>query len=492
LGAELRVVVVRAAAGGTDVHTQSVRERSVLGSRSGTGDTTAVVSEVRYARSGDVNIAYRVAGHGPFDVVFVPGAASHAELAWELPFGRALFERIASFARLIHFDKRGTGMSDPADAGTPLEVRMDDVRAVIDAVGSRRAAIFGVSEGAPMSILFAATYPDRAWALVLDGAYARELWAHDYPWGTPEAEYVAALTRMHQAPHDQAAFEREAREASPNATEAEVAALARYFRLAASPGAFRSLARMNMEIDVRHVLPAIRIPTLVLHHSGDPWVSVEQGHYVAEQIPGATYVELPGDMHIASLVDLPPYLEEIERFLNRVWEAAPHEEIEPDRVLATVLFTDIVGASERAVALGDRAWREVLERHHELVRRQLLRFRGAEVDTAGDGFFASFDGPARAIRCACSIAEGVRELGVEVRAGLHTGECEVVDGKVAGIAVHTGARVAAQAQAGEVLVSSTVKDLVAGSAIAFADRGRVELKGIPGEWQLFAVAGEQR
>ena len=447
-----------------------------------------VVSEVRYARSGDVNIAYRVAGGGPFDVVFVPGTTSHVEVAWDVPFLRALYERIASFARLIHFDKRGTGMSDAADAGTPLEVRMDDVRAVMDAAGSQRAAIYGVSEGGPMSILFAATYPDRTWALVLQGAEARTLWAHDYPWGEPEDSYRAVLDSLPARPNTPERFEQAARGASPNATDEEVAALGNYLRHGASPGARLALARMNMSIDVRDVLPAIRVPTLVLHHAEDPWTPVEAGRFIAQQIPGSTYVELPGNLHIPALAETPRYVDEVQRFLQRAWEASEEKEVEPDRVLATVLFTDIVGSSERAAALGDRGWRDVLQQHHELVRQQLMRHRGVEVDTAGDGFFASFDGPARAIRCASAITESVRELGLDVRAGLHTGECELVDGKVAGIAVHTGARVASQAGAGEVLVSSTVKDLVAGSGIQFEDRGTAELKGIPGEWRLFAVA----
>jgi class 3 adenylate cyclase/pimeloyl-ACP methyl ester carboxylesterase len=446
-----------------------------------------MVSEVRYARSGDVNIAYRTAGGGPFDIVFVPGAVSHVELAWDVPFLRALFERVASFARLIHFDKRGTGMSDAAAADTPLEVRMDDVRAVMDAVGSQRAAIFGVSEGSAMSILFAATYPDRAWALVLQGGEARSLWAHDYPWGEHEADIRAALDAASLNLNDPERLAGRAREASPNATDEEVAAIVNYFRHGGSPGARLALARMNMSIDVRHVLPAIQVPTLVMHHAEDPWTSAYAGRFLAEQIPGARYAELPGKAHIPSLADSGPYLDEVQRFLESVWEANGAGEAEPDRVLATVLFTDIVGSSERAVALGDRGWRELLQRHHELVRRHLVRYRGFEVDTTGDGFFASFDGPARAIRCACAISESVRDLGLDVRAGLHTGECELIEGKVGGIAVHTGARVASQARPGEVLVSSTVKDLVAGSGIQFEDRGLAQLKGIPGEWRLFAV-----
>jgi len=446
-----------------------------------------VVSEVRYARSGDVNIAYRVAGDGPFDVVLAPGTTSHVDLVMEVPGIRAFLEQMASFARLIFFDKRGTGLSDPVDAGTTLEVRMDDVRAVMDAAGSQRAAVMGVSEGGPMSILFAATYPERAWALVLYGTYARELWAHDYPWGTSEADYRTALDTLptRAAQHDR--FDKLARSGCPNGTEEEVAALSRYLRLGGSVAAHVALARMNMGIDVRDVLGAIRVPTLVLHCARDPWVSVEQGRFIAGQIPGATYVELDHDSHIVAEREVPAVVDPIESFLQRAWATQADEEGEPDRVLATVLFTDIVGSSEHAASLGDRGWSDVLARHHELVRRQLLRHRGVEVDTAGDGFFASFDGPARAIRCACAIAESVRDLGIDVRAGLHTGECEVVDGKVAGIAVHTGARVASWAEAGEVLVSSTVKDLVAGSGIQFEDRGVAELKGIPGEWRLFAV-----
>jgi class 3 adenylate cyclase len=447
-----------------------------------------VVSEVRYARSGDVNIAYRIAGDGPFDVVFIPGTTSHAELLWDVPVLRAMMERIASYARLIHFDKRGTGMSDAAAADSPLEVRMDDVRAVMDAAGSQRAAVFGVSEGAAMCILFAATYPERTWALVLQGGEARSLWAHDYPWGEHEADVLAAFEAVGPKLNDPARLAERAREASPNATDEEIVGIVNYFRHGASPGARLALARMNMSIDVRHVLPAIRVPTLVMHHAEDPWVPVEGGRFLAQQIPGATYVELPGRMHIPALSDSARYFDELQTFLERAWQGVVDEDAEPDRVLATVMFTDIVGSSEHAATLGDRGWRDVLEQHHGLVRRELLRHRGKEVDTAGDGFFASFDGPARAIRCACAITESVRDLGIDVRAGLHTGECEVVDGKVAGIAVHTGARVASRAEPGEVLVSSTVKDLVAGSGIQFEDRGVAELKGIPGEWRLFAVS----
>ena len=442
--------------------------------------------ETRYATSGDVSIAYQVAGDGPFDVVLVPGFLSHVELGWKVPVAARTREQLVTFSRLILFDKRGTGMSDRIAGVATLEERMDDVRAVMDAAGSARAAILGVSEGAPMSLLFAATYPERTAALVLWGGMARTMWAPDYRWGATEEAYRAQMVANERVfgPRNQS-IDLLREWGFTRVGEAEL--LAEYYRSSASPGALRAIHAMNREIDVRHVLPAIRVPTLIVHGTDDETVPIEGARYMADRIPGARLVELPGAGHLmvgdvaSSLVD------EVQRFLAEVWEGGAWEEAEADRVLATVLFTDIVGASERAAALGDRGWREMLERHHAAVRRQLVRFRGIEVDTAGDGFFASFDGPARGISCACAVTEAVRDLGIEVRAGLHTGECEVVDGKVAGIAVHTGARIAAQARPSEVLVSSTVKDLVAGSGIAFHDHGIGELKGVPGEWRLFAV-----
>jgi pimeloyl-ACP methyl ester carboxylesterase len=451
-------------------------------------DNLAVEPETRYARSGDVSIAYQVTGNGPFDIVFVPPTASHVELAWQVPVLRAMFERLASFSRLIHFDKRGTGMSDRVTGVPTLETRMDDLRALMDAVGSERAAVLGWSEGCAMSALFAATYPERVWALVLYGGKARSLRAPDYPWGPTEAEALRAIAEERARGEEPGYAEEVARSgSSPDATQEEIRALATYIRYSASPGAKEALDRMNMLIDVRDALPAINVPTLVLHHVEDTWVLVERGRDMAGRIPGATYVELPGKGHIPAVAEVGPVLDETERFLSGAWEAGGWEGGEPDRVLATVLFTDIVGSTAKASELGDARWREMLQAHHGLIRRQLVRFRGTELDTAGDGFFASFDGPARAIRCACAISEGVRELGIEVRAGLHTGECERIDHKVGGIAVNIGARVAAEAGASEVLVSSTVKDLVAGSGIEFRDRGTAELKGVPGEWRLFAV-----
>jgi pimeloyl-ACP methyl ester carboxylesterase len=442
--------------------------------------------ETRYARSGDVSIAYQVVGDGPFDLVYVPGFVSHVELRWTVPsFARGL-EGLAAFSRLILFDKRGTGMSDRVEGAPTLEARMDDLRAVMDAAGSRRAAIFGTAEGAPMSLLFAATYPERVAALVLRSVYPRTLRAPDYPWGRGEEEYRRAVERERRlyGSHEEAeTYVRGLAEWE----EADVPAIAAYLRWSATPGALAALAAMNREIDIRHVLPAIRVPTLVLRGLDDTIVPAEVARWTVERIPGARLVEIPGAGHLHFGRETEAMNAETRSFLDDLWASGRWEDVDSDRVLATVLFTDIVESSERLASLGDRAWAELLERHHSLVRRELTRFRGSEVDTAGDGFFASFDGPARAIRCASAIVDAMGDLGLEVRAGLHTGECEVVDGKVAGIAVHTGARVASHAEPGEVLVSSTVKDLVAGSGIAFVERGVRELKGVPGEWKLYAV-----
>ena len=441
--------------------------------------------ETRYARSGDVSIAFQVVGEGPFDVVFVPPGTSHVELGWEVPGSRVLLGGLASFARLIFFDKRGTGMSDRVAGAPSLETRMDDVRAVMDAAGSERAAVIGWSEGVAMSALFAATYPERAWALVLYGGSARELRAPDYPWGPTETEMLRMIEEERAVSERPAFADEIARSGMPTAGDQEVAALARLIRQSISPGATEALNRMNMQIDLRHVLPAIRVPTLVLHNTGDRWVELERGRDLAARIPGAELVELPFEGHITTAADTPRLLAEIERFLQAAWAADSNRE--PDRQLATLLFTDIIDSTSHMAQLGDAGWRDLLERHHALVRRELARARGQEVDTAGDGFFAAFDGPARAVRCAKAIVGSVRDLGIDVRSGLHTGECELVDGKISGIAVHTGARVAAHAGAGEVLVSSTVKDLVAGSGLEFEDRGVHELKGIPGEWRLYAA-----
>ncbi|HET7856418.1 MAG TPA: adenylate/guanylate cyclase domain-containing protein [Gaiellaceae bacterium] len=439
----------------------------------------SVLPEIRYAKSGEVNIAYRVLGDGPLDLVLVHGFISHLELDWEEPRMARFLERLASFSRLILFDKRGTGLSDRPGGLPDLETRMDDVRAVMDAVGSEQAALFGYSEGGPMSCLFAATHPERTSALVLYGTYAKRRDPdEDYPWAATWEErqaYAAEMERDWGTEADLGTM-------IPNADAATRRWWAARTRASASPGAARDLILMNSQIDIRPVLPAISAPTLVLHRHGDRDSRPEEGRYIAERIPGARFVELAGDVH-HPMVDSDQILDEVEEFLTGRRPAA-----EPDRVLATVLFTDIVGSTERAASLGDRRWRELIDRHDALVRHELQRFQGREVDSTGDGFLATFDGPARAIRCADSLRRAVRELGLEIRAGLHTGECEVFGDAIRGIAVHTGARVAALAGAGEVLVSNTVKDLVAGSGIEFADRGTHELKGVPGEWRLYAVS----
>jgi class 3 adenylate cyclase len=438
---------------------------------------------IRYAENGEIHIAYQVVGDGPVDLVCVMGAITNLNVLWEDPEYRRFCERLASFSRLILFDKRGMGLSDRVRAGT-LEERMDDVRAILDAVGSESAALMGVSEGGPMSILFAATYPERTRALVLCGAEVKEETTDDWPWGETTRE------KFEQAMDIDRIVERWGKGggiddfAPSRAGDERLRQLAGRMQVeSASPHDAVAFMRMAFEIDVRHVVPSVKAPTLILHRTDDRICHVENARWLARNVENSRYVELAGADHLP-WIDGDDILDEIQEFLTGVREPA-----EPDRMLATVLFTDIVGSTDRARELGDRRWRDLLERHNDVVRRDLERFRGVEVDTAGDGFFATFDGPARAIRCARSIVESVRSVGLEVRSGLHTGECELSGDSVRGIAVHTGARVTSVAGAGEVLVSSTVKDLVAGSGIEFTDRGVHELKGIPGEWRLYAVTG---
>jgi class 3 adenylate cyclase len=437
--------------------------------------------DTRYAKSGDLHIAYQVVGGGPLDLVYVPGWVSHLEYAWEEPSYARFLNRLASFSRLIMFDKRGTGMSD-RDAGLPmLEERMDDVRAVMDAVGSERAAIFGTSEGGNMSVLFAASYPERTTALVTCGIFAKRIWSEDYPWApTPERRqaWYEELERDWGGPGE---LETLAPTMAGDPRFAEW--WGTYLRLGASPRAAQTLARTNTEIDVREVLPTIRVPTLVVHRKGDRDVSVEEARYIAGRIPGARLVELPGEDHLVFVGDQDALLDEVEEFLTGVRRGP-----EPDRILTTILFTDIVRSTERVASLGDRPWRDLLQRFYVVVRAELGRFRGREVDTAGDGFLATFDGPARAIRCALAIRAAAAQLGLEVRSGLHTGEVQLAGETLAGIAVHIGARVATLASPGEVLVTRTVRDLVAGSGIPLEDRGTHSLKGVPEGWQLFAPA----
>jgi class 3 adenylate cyclase len=440
------------------------------------------VPETRYARSGDVYIAYQVVGDGARDLVFIPPFVSHLELYWEEPALAEFLHRLASFTRLILFDKRGTGMSDRVsnDALPGLEQRMDDVRSVLDAVGSREAALLGPSEGGPMAALFAATYPERTTALILYGTFASTIHDADYPWTMTQEARRKVIAEM---PSTWGRGTYVDLLAPSLAHDARFCAWwARLERMGASPGAAMALREMNGQIDLRPVLSAIHVPTLVLHRSGDRDSSIHEGRYLAAHIPGAKFVELPGEDHLPWVGDQDSVLGEVEEFLTGV-----RHDPEVDRVLATVLFGDMVQSTERAAELGDRRWRSVLDNYLNVVRTEMARFRGREVDTAGDGFLAAFDGPARAVRCACTIREELRASGLAIRSGLHTGECEVMRDKLVGIAVHIGARVAAEAGPGEVLVSSTVKDLVAGSGLQFIDRGVHSLKGIPGEWRLFAA-----
>jgi pimeloyl-ACP methyl ester carboxylesterase len=440
----------------------------------------AVTPETRYAKSGDVNIAYQVIGDGPRDLILVPGWMSNIEVLWDEPAVARFLRRLASFSRLILFDKRGTGLSDRLGDLPDLETRMDDVRAVMDATGSERAALCGYSEGGVMCALFAATYPARTTALIAIGSYARQKPGPDYPWGRTEEQqqdFLEAIQKDWGGP-----VGLDARAPSVAGDDRVRQWWAKFLRMSASPAAALALTRMNREIDVRHILSAIHVPTLVLHAVGDMLVSVHAGRYMAERIPGAKFVELPSRDHLPWGADADAILDEIEEFLT-----GQRHGPETDRILATILFTDIVDSTDRAAELGDQRWRDLLESFYGVVRRELPRFRGVEVRTAGDGVLATFDGPARGVRCARSIANAVVPLGLRVRTGLHTGECEIIEDNVGGIAVHTAARVATLANPGEVLVSHTVRDLVAGSGIRFESRGTHVLRGVPGEWPLFAA-----
>ena len=439
----------------------------------------------RYVKSDDVHVAYQVLGEGPIDLLWVPGFASNVEAAWQLPEMAAFTRRLASFCRLIVFDKRGTGMSDRGSQIFTLEQRMHDVQAILDEIGSERAALFGVSEGGPMSILYAATYPERTSSLILYGAYAKRSWAPDYPFGWKDEQWDRVLANMEQnwgtSQEISVSMRAPSLMGKPGATEQ----MASYFRAAASPGAAIAIMKMNREIDVRNILPAIRTPTMILHRISDRVSEIGHARYMAEHIPDAKLVELPGIDHACWTAGSDTILDHIEQFLTGRRQTG-----QPDRVLATVLFADIAGSTERAAKLGDTRWRELLDNFYLNVRNVLKAHRGREIKTLGDGFLATFDGPARAVRCAGAIRDAVRSLGLEVRCGLHTGECEIVGADLAGIAVHIGARVAALAAPGEVLVSQTVRDLVAGSGLTFEARGAHMLKGVPSEWHLFRAAVE--
>lgn len=439
--------------------------------------------DIRFAQSDDVHVAYHVVGDGPVDIVYVQGAWSHLEVEWELPAYRRFCELLGEFARLIVFDKRGMGMSDRVPGATPLDVRMDDIRAVMDDAGSESAALIASSEGGPLSMLFAAAHPERTRALILDGAEVRERRDAEWPWGeSTEEEFEAAMATISERwgrPGGRfIEYFAPSQESTPWLTDWS----ARLQRNATTPAGAEAFMRMAFDIDVRDIVPTIRVPTLILHSEGDRMCHVENGRYLAREIPGARYVELPGADHV-------PWFEP-ERVVGEIREFLTGRRVAmtSDRVLATVLFTDIVGSTDRAALLGDRRWRELLEAHNAIVRSQLERFRGVEVNTAGDGFLATFDGPARAIQCGREIGRQVKQLDLEVRAGVHTGEVERVGDDVAGIAVHIGARVAGLAGPGEVYVSGTVRDLVAGSGLEFTDQGSHALRGVPGEWRVFAAA----
>lgn len=432
--------------------------------------------DTRYAKSGDVHIAYQVFGEGPINLVLASPFVSNVEHWWDEPDVARWLLRLASFARVVMLDKRGTGMSDRVAELPGLDERMDDLRAVMDAAGMEKAALLGISEGGPLCALFAATYPERCTALVLYGSFAR--FASWFPTEEALAEFFSYVDQAWGSGGSLPMFA-PSRENDP----AFQRWWGRFERLGASPAAASALMRMNSQIDISGIVSTIRVPTLVIHRIEDVTINVEGGRYLAAHIPGARYIELPGKDHIPFVGDNAfEIVDAIEEFLTGARAPVP-----VDRVLATVLFTDIVGSTEKAAALGDHRWRDLLDNHHATIRSNLARFRGHEVKTTGDGILATFDGPARGVRCACAIAGEIRRLGIEVRAGLHTGECEMFDDDVGGIAVHIGARVTALAGAGEVLVSSTVKDLVAGSGLRFGDRGSQSLKGVPGEWHIFAV-----
>lgn len=436
--------------------------------------------QTNYVRSGDAYIAYQVTGDGPVDVVIMSELLSHVEHRWDEPTLARSLRRLASFSRVIQFDRRGTGLSDrvPVDQLPTLEQRIADLIAVLDAVGASKPVILGFSEGGVESVLFAASHPERVSSLVLYASWARFYADEEYPVGwhkdalDPLVDGVAAawgkgLLVEYVAP-SMAADERFRRW------------IAKFERSAASPGTARALMRIAVTVDVRSVLPAVRVPTLVLHRVGDRFSPAAHGRYLADRIPGAKYVELQGSDHPFFAGDADAVIDEIEDFVT-----GSRPVFHAGRVLATIMFVDIVRSTERAVRLGDRDWRDLLEAYLAMVRRQLERFNGTEIDTAGDGVFASFDGPARAVWCASAIRDASAELGLEIRAGLHVGECEIIAGKIGGVNVHVAARVSALAEPGEVLVSRTIRDLVAGSSICFEDRGTHSLKGLREEWTLF-------
>jgi pimeloyl-ACP methyl ester carboxylesterase len=451
-------------------------------------DDRVNVPETRYAWNRDAGIAHQVVGQGPLDLIYVPGLYSNVERSWEDPDYARFLRSLAASSRLIVMDRRGTGMSErlsPRDL-PPLETDVEDMLTVLDAVGSSRAVTLGHSQGGYLSALFAASHPDRTLAAVIFGGFARGSWAPDYPWGWTREEWDRQIADTRERFATAEFQDEEFNVYGPSLSHDGERRRwwASYWRSCVTPSGAAALMRLTAETDVRGVLPSVHVPTLVIQRSGDQVVKVDEAEDFAARVPSAQYVELAGDDHMPWFGDQESVIAEIERFLVKVRE----DEAVFDRLLATVMFTDIVGSTGIAARLGDRAWRDLVGRHHELVRAMLARFRGVEVDTAGDGFFATFDGPARAVRCGQAIVEGVRSLGIEVRVGVHTGECETIDGKVRGLAVNIGARIGALASPAEVLASQTVKDITAGSGLSFTSRGEHELKGIPNTWHLYAAA----
>jgi len=438
--------------------------------------------KTNYAVSDGVHIAWQVFGDGPVDLVFVPGWFSNVEVTWDYALHRQFFTRLAAFSRVILFDKRGTGLSDRETTAFTLEDRMDDVRTVMDAAGSKRAVLVGLSEGGPMCALFAATYPQRTDALIMIGSYARRNSSPDYPHGQSSQDYEKFIEAMEQdwVAAIEAAIS--ARAPSLGGDEEFVRYFSRYLRLGASPSTGVKFTRMNGEIDIRHVLPSIHVPTLIVHATGDRVCSLSSGRYLAENIPGARLCEIESEDHLCHLTHTEEVVSEIEELVTGQ-RSAPIE----DSVVTTILFTDIVGSTDLASQLGDQQWAALLVEHHQLVREKITQLRGVEVKSTGDGLHATFDGPARAIRCGLAIQQGVASLGIDLRVGLHTGECVITANGLEGIAVHIAARVAQNAPAGCVLVSQTVRDLVAGSGLCFESRGEHALRGVPDMWRLYAA-----
>ena len=441
-----------------------------------------MLPRTKYARSGDVRIAYQISGDAPVDLVWAPGTMSHLDLDWEIPERALFFERFSKFCRLIRFDKRGTGLSDRPLKMATLEERTDDIRAVMDDIGIERANIFGVSEGGSMACLFAATYPQRVNSLLVWGAQARWIASPDHPWGQTQKEHDEMVAMIDDEWPSFDYLTGPGAGLGRDADPAFIESVGRYMRAAASPSAVRAYEIMNGQIDTRPILPSIQAPTLVMNRTGDPCARVAAARDMASRIPGAKFKEYPGNSHSMMLDDMETILSDIQEFITGERPIDSY-----DRILATVLFVDIASSTERAAALGDARWRNVLNSYYVIVRKEFSRFRGRERNTTGDGFLATFDGPARGIRCALAITQIVKHLGIDVRASVHTGECELMGDNVGGIAVHTGARIMAKAEPGGVLVSGTVKDLASGSGIDFQDHGVHQLKGIPGEWRLFAA-----